>query len=130
MNFCLIPLTFDVCDTNTYGWVTHGEGSQNDMKLLPIELHNLGIMPLKYQLKIAIFDCPYLAVTLLCKGDTHAYVSLLTRLCIGGFGNSKSTTRHLHLCTMMRGTCVQGLVRKCGAGQEINSVLYPTHIHS
>ena len=70
-------------------------------------------MSLKYQLKITIFGCPNMVMTQLCMGETYMYVSLLTQLHIGGLGKSKSITKNIHLCTLMRGTCVQGLVRKC-----------------
>ena len=129
MKFCINPLTFDGSDTNAYGWLTHtcmcqpfGEIFQNAMKLHTSKLYTIGNMSQKYQLNMV--------VTHLCMGDTYAYVSLLTQLHIGGFDKSKSTTRHIHLCTMMRGMCVQGLVRKCGLGQEIETVLYLTHIQS
>ena len=85
MNFGLIPLTFDVWDTNTYGWVTHTrmcqifcESSQNAMKLLPLELPTLGNMPLKYQLKMTMFGYPYMAVTHLCMGDVCVCVTFDT----------------------------------------------------
>ena len=137
MKFGLNPLIFDVCGTNTYWWVTHthmchffGESSQNDMKLLPLNLHTLGIVPLKYQLKTTMFGFPYMVMTHLCMGDTYTYVSLLTQLRIGGFGNSKSTISHIHLCIVMREMCVQGLVRKCVVSQEIETILYRTCIHS
>ena len=84
------------------------------MKLLPPKLLTLGDMSLKYQLKMTMFGYPYMAMTHLCMGDTYVYVSLLTQMRIGGFGNSKSTNKYIH--TLMRGTRVQGLVRKCGSG--------------
>ena len=93
-----------------------GESSQNFMKILPPKIPTLGKMLLNYQIKMTMIGCPYMAMTHLCMGDTYAYVSLFTQLHIGGFGKSKSTTKNIHLCTMMRGPCMQGLVRKCGAG--------------
>ena len=81
MKFSLILLTFDVCDTNTYGWVTHtrmcqlfGESSQNDSILHTPKLHILGTMFLEYQLKTTTFGCPNMAMPQLCMGGMYVYV--------------------------------------------------------
>ena len=85
MNFCLNPLSFDVCETNTYGWVTHmhrcqcfGEKYQNTTRLHTPKLHTLENIFQQYQLKTTTFSFPNVFVKQKHMfGNTNEYVWVL-----------------------------------------------------
>ena len=104
--------------THTCTCQLFSESFQNALGLYTPNANTLGSMLPKYKFQMTWFGFPYVALTQMCMGDTDAYVSKMTQLCIWVFDDLKSIIKYINLCTVVREPWSCTSVSKCVIERE------------